>query len=76
MSLPQTFNLIYPQPFTEFLVGLKFPALDFTVASTGVACFAETNFYFHVITGIISSPASDDSSSKFQSLMELALVVP
>lgn len=50
MSLPEIFDLSYPAPYTEFLIFLKWPALDFTIASTGVACFVETDFYFHVVT--------------------------
>ena len=46
----QTFDLRFPQPFSALLAGLKYPALDFSLTSTGLDCLYPTNFYDHVIT--------------------------
>ena len=46
----QTFDLRFPQPFSDLLAGLKYPALDFKLASTGIDCFHPTNFFDYVLT--------------------------
>ena len=49
-TFPETFDLSFPQPFSNLLALLRFPSLDFTISSTSLSCYTATDYYHHVIT--------------------------